>query len=617
MDLNKVNENAKESLLGIFDKVFTHDNLLILDKQLSPLINFLIPFKQFKQRGKFEKIVWINDSSIDKSRYQNFIVLTEEIDFELPEHGRITVIIKNLTKLKLYQLNKRFKLNLTFQNIIENQLVNIRSNQLRVFNWEFQGIQVDQDVISLQDPDALSSYLNNPLLTVNKLNDALMKVISGHNLKINNIYCQGVNSNLLLKLHQKSVHEYLSENFNNLQQEFYLNSLQGDYNLVILERNLDFLPIVMNQINYIGLINDILEYQINIVKVPEDSMGTKSIKFTDELFDKLKYLNFSLIGNQLNQLARLIKNQYSANTDINLQEMRHLVENLTDLNHQQELIKKHTQISELLLDNIKINGDKKFNEFEIFLTFCNEVFQLSYKQQIQQINEFITQNLSEKIILNCLILVSIINGNIKEKDYDQIKNSCFQSFGISIIYKLEKIGSFSLINTNDWDPSPNTSIQEGITGGMNVYKNNYTLLNKFWNLHPEEPEGDESQDNSHGYNQSLPANTVPLTVRVLESLFSREFLTYKPVNKITRLPSWENLGLDKMFKGKTTEILNPNHTNMANQNTILMFLGGITWSEVSCIKLLNDSLQKKGLNNQFVILTNNVVNNNDLMECFK
>lgn len=179
MDLNKVNENAKESLLGIFDKVFTHDNLLILDKQLSPLINFLIPFKQFKQRGKFEKIVWINDSSIDKSRYQNFIVLTEEIDFELPEHGRITVIIKNLTKLKLYQLNKRFKLNLTFQNIIENQLVNIRSNQLRVFNWEFQGIQVDQDVISLQDPDALSSYLNNPLLTVNKLNDALMKVISG------------------------------------------------------------------------------------------------------------------------------------------------------------------------------------------------------------------------------------------------------------------------------------------------------------------------------------------------------------------------------------------------------------------------------------------------------
>lgn len=376
---------------------------------------------------------------------------------------------------------------------------------------------------------------------------------------------------------------------------------------------MDFLPIVMNQVNYIGLLNDLLDYQINIVKVPNDkehNVGTKSIKFTDELFDKLKYLNFSLIGNKLNQLARLIKDQYNSNTEINLQEMKHLVENLTDLNHQQELIKKHTQICELLLDNIKVHGDKKYNEYEIFLNFCNEVFQLSYKQQVAQVNEFLMQNLSEKIILNCLVLISIINSNIKERDYDSIKTQCFQTYGISVIYKLDKLISLNLINVNEWDPSPNSSIQEGITGGLNVYKNNYTLLNKFWNLHPEE--GYDESARIDTYNHSLPSNTIPLTVRVIESLFLREFLTYKPINKITKLPSWENLNLDKMFKGTTTEIVNDKQN--VKKNTILMFLGGITWSEVSCIKVLNEVLQKRGLNKQFIIMTNNIINNNDLID---
>lgn len=613
MDLNQINQTAIESLLGLFDKVFTDNNVLILDRNLSSLINYLIPFKQFKLRAKFDKIVWIDDDSIKQLPPQNFIVVTETTDFELPDHGKITVIVKNLTKLKLFLLNKKFNLNLTFKHIIESLLVSVRSNQLRVLNWQFEGLEVDKDVLSLQELHCIDNYLNNPLLSINNLNECLINLIKRYNIKINNIYCQGVNSNLLLKLYHKSLHEYLAGNFNNLQQEFYLNHLKGDYNLIILERNMDFLPIVMNQVNYIGLLNDLLDYQINIVKVPNDKEhngGTKSVKFTDELFDKLKYLNFSLIGNKLNQLARLIKDQYNSNTEINLQEMKHLVENLTDLNHQQELIKKHTQICELLLDNIKVHGDKKYNEYEIFLNFCNEVFQLSYKQQVAQVNEFLMQNLSEKIILNCLVLISIINSNIKERDYDSIKTQCFQTYGISVIYKLDKLISLNLINVNEWDPSPNSSIQEGITGGLNVYKNNYTLLNKFWNLHPEE--GYDESARIDTYNHSLPSNTIPLTVRVIESLFLREFLTYKPINKITKLPSWENLNLDKMFKGTTTEIVNDKQN--VKKNTILMFLGGITWSEVSCIKVLNEVLQKRGLNKQFIIMTNNIINNNDLID---
>ncbi|EGV64155.1 Vacuolar protein-sorting-associated protein 33 [Yamadazyma tenuis] len=607
MDAHSLNNATINELLSIFDQIYTHNNLLVLDNKLSPIINFLLPFKVFKQRAKFDKIT-LSDSINHEviQQYQNIIILfDEDTPISIPEHARVTIIIKNLTKSRLYELNQQYHFGLSFDEIIENKLDMVRAKTLKIYNWQFKGIEVDPDIISLQG--SLAQYFDEPIYQVNQLANALVNLVDKFNIKINSTYAQGSNSNIFTGLYENKLQEHLAQKYNNLQQEFYSNHLTPTHNLVVIERNLDFLPVMMSQLNYVGLIDDLVSININLVKIVNDQGKEEQIKVEDELFENLKYLNFSLVGPKLNKLAKWIKNQYTNNSsEMNLKDIKKLVSSLTDLNRQQDLVKKHTNLSENLLNKVKNGGANRYNEYEIVLEFENEVFQLTYKQQISKLLEFLDLNLSARTIINSLVIVSTINSGIRSRDYEQIKQQAFENYGITIIYQFEKLFKYCLVRLSDVETLD--TYTAGVTGGINVHNNNYTLLNKFWNLHPEEQEDDQEINGIEDYPHpsfALPSATVPLTIRVIESLFVRDFLTYKPINKITKQPSWQNLGLDKMFKGKVSETIG----DATVKNTILVFVGGITWSEISCIKYLNHKLQARELNHQFVVLTNSIVGN--------
>lgn len=620
--MQSLNQECLQALLSCFDKIYSSENLLVLDNKLSPIINYLVPFKQFREQTKTGQIIWLSEVTAELIKLvSNVVVLIDESsgnELQRLQSTKFTLIVKNLTKAFLYTLNQQFQLGVTFDDLLVNDKYQsgVRLKNLRVFSWEFQGILLDDNIITLQDK--VSNYFDQPVYQINQLNTTLVDILIKFNFKVNNVYYQGNNSYLLYKLFNQRLIEQLSQHYNNLQQEFYLNQLQPSHNLIILERNLDFLPVIMNQLNYAGLIDDFLGVNINLTKT---SNQQQQLKLDDSLYDNLKDLNFSLIGLKLNTLARFIKNQYSSSSaDVNLKEIKSLVENLTDLNHQQELIKKHTNLSEELLDIIKFKGNNKYNEHEIFLNFENEVFQMSYKQQYNKILEFLNMNLSSDIMINSLILVSVINHGIKSRDYDTIKTMMYENFGLKIINTLQNLINYNLIRFSDLETSQPEN--EGITGGQFVYKNNYNSLNRFWSLHPDDEEEEEESEDISEINSlsdykhpsfTLPSNTVPLTIRLLQSLYTREFLTYKPINKITNQPSWENLPLDRMFTTKTNEI----KTKSVCDNTILVFLGGITRSEISCIKYLNQVLNAKGLNKQFIVITNGITNNKELIEALE
>lgn len=597
-----VNNTVINDLFDIFDKIYTSDHLLVLDKALSPLINYLVPFKTFKQRGKFDKVIWLGEDIIE--HHQNIIIIADnDTKFNIPDHSRVTVIVKNLSKSKLYEINQATPaLNLDLNDIINNDLKFVRGRNIKIYNWQVNGITIN-GILSLQDNKCMKNYFNEPVKQINELNDGLVNLIDKEGIKINNIYSIGNNSEKLIDNFNVKKNQYLNYRMNNLQQEFYLNKMKPTHNLIVVERNIDYVPLVMNQINYVGLIDDLIDIKINLIKLNDE----ETIKVDDELFENLKFLNFSLIGLKLNKLARLIKNQYNSNpNDLDLIKIKGLIKNLSNLNKQQDLIKKHTNISEHLLNKIKFNGDNKFDEFEIFLNFENEIFTMTYKAQINKLNDFLLMNLNEKIIINCIILISIVNSGWKFKDFDGLKNSLIGNFGIEILNKLDNLLKFKLIRFQD--------MENDFTDDTNldIHNSTYTLLNKFWSLHPEEPEEFEEEINDlNDYkspNFTLPSNTIPLIIRIIESLFTREFLTYKPLNKITKQPSWENLSLNKMFKTPIIE----NKTNDYVDKSIIMFLGGITYSEISCINYLNSKLKSKG--HKLFIISNGIIKNSNLQQ---
>ena len=78
--LLEFNNLTLQNLLDQFSKIYTSNNLLVLDPVLSPLINFLTTFTKLKEHGKFQNILWLNNELLEVSsgvltKYASLIVV--------------------------------------------------------------------------------------------------------------------------------------------------------------------------------------------------------------------------------------------------------------------------------------------------------------------------------------------------------------------------------------------------------------------------------------------------------------------------------------------------------------------------------------------------------------
>lgn len=737
IDRASINNESVENLIGILLSIFTSNNLLVLTSQLSKLIDYLTPFLKLKECGKFQKSVWLELFDQWKEvvgTYDGLIVVVDDTEVDVlglllsSVKSKLYIVVKNLSRSSVYKLSKAFKI------LTSNQLKTIvdvptgskslkLSPSIRLFNWEVNPIcitssvkdasgstagpavdsedDVDSDILlSLELPfGGLQSYFNQPIEQISKLSNAFISLLkispqlngTGKMFKLKNIYAKGDHSSLMVKILQdEKIPDFLNLQLTSLEQQFYLSKLKGNTDLVILERNLDFASVAFNQLNYQGLIDDLFDISLNTVEVGENK---QRYTLNDELYTDLKHLNFASIGLKLNHLARAIQLEYLKKDSMqSIQEIRSLVNNLGPLSNKQELVKKHTELSESILNYIKfgnvssnpvLTNFNAIDEYEKFLEFQNDIFDLDYKQHILKLKEFITKCFLDKVILLSLILISNINDGIKVRDFEQTLEELIQNFGIDIKFSVDNLVKFNVIqvvgnssttgeifgaltsisigNGNakgaaDINSDENSSLdlgydnlsKLGITGGQVGLKTPYTLINKFFNLHPQVAEDEEEVDKKDGtlvneYKDAtfgLPSTTVPLLSRLVQSLYMRDFLVNKPVNNLSRRPNWDNLGLDTMFHGKSLDInicdtldekrkkVHGNGSDHGNGNgngsitsnavdyVIVTVIGGITRSEISCLKYIEQKINqdKSKRKKVFIILTSGIVNCTRLLE---
>ena len=245
------------------------------------------------------------------------------------------------------------------------------------------------------------------------------------------------------------------------------------------------------------------------------------------------------------------------------------------------------------------------------------------------------------------MLIGYLNDGISSKDLEWISVDLQDNYGIEASITLEKLIDYKMIrvineSSGDFLSSLGLTKQKkkaipdeldieedkniGISGGRDAFRSNYTLINKFWNLHPFEDEDAEQQDmNESGTNEltnlldlypnpsfALPGNTVPLLYRFVESLYFRDFLKYKPVNNLKRRPNWDNLGVNTMFAGDTVDLNLEKVNDDKSEYLVIVIIGGITRSEITCFKYLQERFKKQGKSKKLIVLTNGIVNSNKL-----
>lgn len=697
----ELNHASLDNLLQCLDRVYTDNNLFVISQDLSQIVNYLSPFLTLKKRGKFEDLTWLEKFASNSeivsslSNYGTIIIVLDNKNSDLSllkslwdtlgsSRQRVTLLVKNLTRSFYYDLcAKIFGADtsslLDIAADVDLKQPSIRmSAHCRLMNWETYPICIEDFVFTLDmDNGGLESYLKDPIHLVSELSLAVAKIISKSTsrkdiIKLKNAFAKGDHSSLLLSIFLNSkIPELISSLFTPNEAEFYSKKLTGNTDIVVLERNLDYFPLVLSHMNYLGLLDDLFG-------ITDEYSGAleSNEKLNDELYENLKHLNFGSIGAKLNKLAKYLQLEYSNSDKLSdLREIKQLVKNLGNLTTKHELVKKHTTLSELVLNKIKsdLESEYTYNYSEKWLQLQNEIFDLDYRLQIQKVHGLMNLDVPEQTILCAVVLVSLINDGIRKKDLDAIERELGLNYGFEplivlrnlIEYKIVKIntkgndffGAFTFgkteletmattttttttttatikgpgsvspaVNDKNVDSSDEIGYEDitmvGVSGGQDVYKSTYTLISKFWNLHPLDEEENSAGPTESVSDYSLPSfaltgATVPLLVRMVESLYSREFLKYKPVNSIFKRPNWVNLNLDTMFKGQTVDRnlcdeldnrKNPAKASTRQEFLIVVILGGITRSEISALAYLQGRLSKK-----ILVVTSGIVNTRKLI----
>lgn len=684
---SSINQRTKSNLIQALDRVHQSNNLCVIPRSLSSLLNYLAPFLELKKAGNFDKTAWLDtlaessDPLLLISAADGLIVLVDGVLDSMEalatfwpkvqaQNIKTTFVVKDLSRsvhLRIAQLVTGSDTLAQFEatSNIDVSLPVIRlSPYCRISTWKTLPICIDNFVFSIDMPlGGLLSYLENPMPQISQLSDSLVDLIDVSSdldlLKFKNAFANGDHASLLLNvvLNDK-LPLYLATNYSPSERYCYENQISGNTDLVVIERNNDYFPLLLDHLNYQGILDDVFGTKDELNNVLETGQ-----LLNDDLYNSLKDLNFGSIGVKLNKLARYIQLQFeNSGKTSDLKEIKQLVQNLGDLSSKQELVRKHTALSELVLDALKNDksADTKYDLRERWLALQNDIFDLDYKQQMFKLYSLLDQKASLDIAATLVMVISIINDGLKPKDLEAVEAAIHQCYGLEGILVMRRARDMKLLKVNNKStdffgaftfggkteiettttstasPSTKKNVLEketaydnidllGVTGGQDVYKSTYTLISKFWNLHPMEEEGEQDPvietvaDYPHP-SFAFASATVPLTTRLVEALYFRDFFKYKPVNKTTPRPNWDLLNLDTMIQGQTvdknlcdtrTSFLSPMTMDLRPEFVVVVFIGGITRGEISVLRYLQSKLEK--LNKHLLVLTSGLVNNRKLM----
>lgn len=668
----KLNAATLEALFACFGKVRTDNNLLVISRAVLPLVNHLTAFSKLRDKGRVTQTIWLDSLpspselaqaaaahsslvvlvSLQDSDLHNLKALWQALQhtLSLPWH----IVAKDCTRATYYSICQALGRPVLLESCTKIELAStVRiSERCRLLPWKTHPVFLEECVLSLDEPTGgLRDYLRNPLPLVSRLGDAVAQLVAStftqpDSIKFRNVFAKGDHASLLATLVMRDrIPELLASSFSPAEQEFYDTKLSGNADLVVLERNLDYFPLLLGNLQYLGLLDDLfgLDEVTGLLVSRKESL-------VDELYVSIKHLNFAALGPKLNTLAKFIQSEYSVSELAkDMAELRRLVSSLGSLATKQELVRKHTVLCEAILDILKsdINGPYTHNFREKWVQIQNDFFDLEYKDQLAAFFAFLDEMISPEVALSFICLISLANDGVRPKDLESLEQAISISFGKTWAIALFNLKRYKIVKVNtksndffsnfsfgrmeiettttttttagvaqENDEKYSDVLNVGVTGGQDVYKSTYTLINKFWNLHPDDDErAIESVADYTLPGFALSAGTVPLTTRFVESLYFRDFLRYKPVNSVSRRPNWTGLNLDTMFKGQTVdrnlcdELDKRKPVSAVRQEYLfVVYIGGVTRSELSVLQHLQARLKK-----QIYVVTTGFVNNKKLM----
>lgn len=414
--------------------------------------------------------------------------------------------------------------------------------------------------------------------------------------------------------------------------------------LIIIDREVDFPTVLLTQLTYEGLIDEVFNISANQTEVDSSVVGGAApqqgqtgsastsmkrkvmIDAKDTLYADLSDANFAIVGNLLNQAARRLqsstgRDQLATKTT---SELRDFVAKLPGYQAEQASLKLHTSLTEEII---------KFTRTDIF-TRSLEVQQnimsgADPTTQHETITELINRDVSLSTILRLLCLESTTNAGLRPKDLENFKRAIIQAYGpqhMLTVAALEKMGLLAQ--------------RGGVSlGGVGAPAKpgsvtNYTPLRKSLKLWDDDVNEADPNDISYTF-----SGYAPLSVRLVQSIIQKHTLAnmikppsdprasaqanplaqglriFDDATKYIRGTTFDEAQKGEEKAVKARQLLNGSQAEK-NKTVAVFFLGGVTRAEIAALRFIGSKLKEtggEGRGSRIVVCATNMIRGDDLV----
>ncbi|KAH7399333.1 vacuolar sorting protein-like protein [Pyrenochaeta sp. MPI-SDFR-AT-0127] len=635
-----ITEKARRDLLLLLEGIRGKKNL-VLEKALAGPLNLLVKFSTLQEYG-VDKPFFLENDNVDASqRNVVFLVRGEKAKTVIAVADQIKRIRRDS------QIEHEFSIFwVPRRTMISDQLLEEAGvlGEASVSEWPLFFVPLADDVLSLELEDAVSDlYLKKDPTSIYLAAKALMQQQQKYGL-FPRIIGKGENGKRLADLLIRMRTEVTAGESSNSAGPSFLGLTPSSSidSLIIVDREVDFPTVLLTQLTYEGLIDEVFKITANQTEVDSSVVGGATpqpgqtgsastsmkrkimIDPKDTLYNELGDANFAIVGNLLNKVARRLqssteRNQLAAKTT---SELREFVAKLPGYQAEQASLKLHTSLAEEII---------KYTRTDVF-TRSLEVQQnvmsgADPTTQHETITELINRDVDLPIILRLLCLESTTNAGIRPKDLDLFKRAIIQAYGPQHILTLASLEKMGLLSARGGVGLGGAPAKPGSV-------TNYTPLRKSLRLWDDEVNESEPNDISYTF-----SGYAPLSVRIVQSIIQKQTLAniikppsnpqtsaqanplaqglriFDDASKYVRGATFDEVQTGEEKAVKARSMLNGSHGD-AGKTVVVFFLGGVTRAEIAALRFVSEKLKEvggEGRGSRIVVCATNVIRGDGLI----
>ena len=472
------------------------------------------------------------------------------------------------------------------------------------------------------------------------------------------ILCKGDNAkrlaDLLIRMRKEEVVGEESSNASNPLPN--LNPSTNIESAIIIDRSVDFPSVLMTQLTYEGLVDEIFSISANATEMPTSVVGQapqanasgsastakvpqqQSLKRkvpldpTDGLYNTLRDANFAVVGSLLNKVARKLQSSYDKKgiASKTTSELRDFVAKLPGYQAEQASLKVHTAIAEEIIKRTK--GDFFARSLEVQQT---TIAGADLSAAHDTIDEIISRGASLQQVLRLICLESCVNAGLRSRDFDALRRSILLAYGYQHLLTLGNLEKTGLLYQRGSAFSTSRT-------ATNIQPTNYTQVRKQLHLIVDEINESEPEDIAYTY-----SGYAPLSVRLVQCVLDKQKIaslgssssfassatsTIGTAGGSGPAPSTAALSSSHGFRpfddavravrGATADVSQSGEERAMRarmslagqspneQRTVLVFyLGGVCRAEISALRFVARQVKKR-----IVVCTTNVISGNGMMD---